>query len=128
MSTWGVRKVTIAGMAVALVGQVLFSLAPAVLYLHIGRVLVGVGVAASFLGFVTVTKNWFRPEEAATMMGLSIAVGVLGATLGQVSEKPRRTPSQVCRPHPAPGREHRACLSGSKVAGTPRRCRAFGLD
>lgn len=83
MSTWGVRKVTIAGMAVALVGQVLFSLAPAVLYLHIGRVLVGVGVAASFLGFVTVTKNWFRPEEAATMMGLSIAVGVLGATLGQ---------------------------------------------
>jgi len=94
MSTWGVRKVTIAGMAVALVGQVLFSLAPAVLYLHIGRVLVGVGVAASFLGFVTVTKNWFRPEEAATMMGLSIAVGVLGATLGQVSEKPRRTPSQ----------------------------------
>ena len=81
---WGVRKVLIVFMTLALAGNVLFAVTPAEAGLHVGRLLIGVGVSSAFLSFVTVIKEWFDPAEAALVMGLSMAVGVSGAIMGQV--------------------------------------------
>lgn len=81
---WGVRKVLIVFMSVALAGNIIFAATPVEAGLHVGRLLIGVGVSSAFLSFVTVIKEWFEPHEAALMMGLSMAVGVSGAIMGQV--------------------------------------------
>lgn len=83
ITRFGVRKVLIVFCLINLAGTALFSLAPGLWALHAGRVLIGLGSSATFVSFVTVIKQWFPADWAGTLMGLSLTIGVTGASLAQ---------------------------------------------
>lgn len=83
MARFGVRRILIAGTVLALLGHVLFCLAPGEWLLHVGRLLIGVGVSCVFMSWVTIIKEWFPPSSAAMLMGVCMSFGVGGGILGQ---------------------------------------------
>ncbi len=77
--TLGPRRILTAGSAIAAVGSLLFALAPAWEIAALGRTLVGVGVSVAFLAVLKVSAVWFAPERFATLAGVTMFAGNLGA-------------------------------------------------
>ena len=87
ISRYGVRRVLMAFQGIQLVGTLCFALAPSLVFLHVGRILIGLGSSVTFIGFVTVIKQWFPPQWGGGLMGASITCGVTGASVAQVSAR-----------------------------------------
>src|SRR5690606_3217395 len=68
-----------AGAVVAAVGSILFGLAPGWELAAVGRLLVGMGVAVTFVALLKVCANWFPPQRFATFNGITLLAGNLGA-------------------------------------------------
>lgn len=79
--TLGPRKLLAGGSAIAAVGSLLFALAPVWEVAALGRTLVGVGVAVAFIAILKVSAMWFAPERFATVTGVTMFVGNLGAVV-----------------------------------------------
>jgi predicted MFS family arabinose efflux permease len=79
--TLGPRKLLSGGAAVAAVGSLLFALAPAWGVAAAGRTLVGIGVAVAFISILKVAAVWFPPQQFATLAGVTMFVGNLGAVV-----------------------------------------------
>jgi sugar phosphate permease len=79
--TLGPRKLLAGGSAVAALGSLLFALAPAWELAAVGRTLVGVGVSVAFISILKVSAVWFRPERFATLAGVTMFAGNLGAVI-----------------------------------------------
>jgi len=79
--TLGPRRLLTAGSAVAAVGSLLFALAPAWEIAAVGRTLVGVGVSVAFIAVLKVSAVWFVPERFATLTGVTMFAGNLGAVV-----------------------------------------------
>jgi predicted MFS family arabinose efflux permease len=77
--TLGPRKILTAGSAIAAVGSLLFALAPVWEIAAAGRTLVGIGVAVAFIAILKVSAVWFEPQRFATLAGVTMFVGNLGA-------------------------------------------------
>lgn len=77
--TVGPRVVVTAGAVVAAVGSILFGLAPGWELAAVGRLLVGMGVAVTFVALLKVCANWFPPQRFATFNGITLLAGNLGA-------------------------------------------------
>jgi sugar phosphate permease len=77
--TLGPRRIVTIGAFVAGVGSLLFGLAPTWELAAVGRTLVGVGVAVTFVSLLKVCANWFPPERFATVNGVTLLAGNLGA-------------------------------------------------
>ena len=77
--TLGPRKILTAGSAIAAVGSLLFALAPAWEIAAVGRTLVGIGVSVAFIAILKVSAVWFEPQRFATLAGVTMFVGNLGA-------------------------------------------------
>lgn len=77
--TMGPRRILAAGAAVAAVGSILFGLAPGWEVAALGRTLVGVGVSVTFIGTLKLAAVWVAPERFATMAGVTMFSGNLGA-------------------------------------------------
>jgi predicted MFS family arabinose efflux permease len=77
--TLGPRKLLAAGSAVAAVGSLLFALAPIWEIAAAGRTLVGIGVAVAFISILKVSAVWFAPARFATLAGVTMFAGNLGA-------------------------------------------------
>jgi predicted MFS family arabinose efflux permease len=77
--TLGPRKILSWGAAIAAAGSLLFALAPVWELAAIGRTLVGIGVSVAFIAILKVSAVWFRPQRFATLAGLTMFVGNLGA-------------------------------------------------
>ncbi len=77
--TLGPRRILTAGSAVAAVGSLLFALAPAWEIAAVGRTLVGIGVSVAFIAVLKVSAVWFAPERFATLTGVTMFAGNLGA-------------------------------------------------
>jgi len=77
--TIGPRIIVTAGAVVAAFGSILFGLAPGWEWAAVGRVLVGVGVAVTFVALLKVCANWFPPQRFATLNGITLLAGNLGA-------------------------------------------------
>ena len=77
--TMGPRRILTAGAAVAAVGSILFGLAPGWEVAALGRTLVGVGVSVTFIGTLKLAAVWVAPERFATMAGVTMFSGNLGA-------------------------------------------------
>jgi len=75
----GPRKVVGFWSLVATIGCVLFGLAPTVGWAAIGRGLIGFGVGGVYVPAMKSFAQWFREKEFATMTGLFLASGNLGA-------------------------------------------------
>jgi predicted MFS family arabinose efflux permease len=77
--TLGPRRILTGGSAIAALGSLLFALAPAWEIAAIGRTLVGVGVSVAFIAVLKVGATWFPPGRFATLAGVAMFVGNLGA-------------------------------------------------
>ena len=77
--TLGPRKILAAGSAIAAVGSLLFALAPVWEIAAVGRTLVGIGVSVAFIAILKVSAVWFPAERFATLAGVTMFAGNLGA-------------------------------------------------
>jgi sugar phosphate permease len=77
--TLGPRRILTAGSAIAAAGSLLFALAPAWEVAAAGRTLVGIGVSVAFIAVLKVSAVWFAPERFATLTGVTMFAGNLGA-------------------------------------------------
>ena len=76
---WGPRRLLSAGALVAAIGTLLFALAPGMLLVGTGRLLIGASVAVAFVGLLQLTNNWFPPRYYAMAAGMALFVGIIGA-------------------------------------------------
>lgn len=77
--TLGPRRILAAGSAIAALGSLLFALAPAWEIAAAGRTLVGIGVSVAFIAILKVSAVWFPAERFATLAGITMFAGNLGA-------------------------------------------------
>lgn len=77
--TAGPRAIVTAGAVVAGVGSMLFGLATGWQLAVVGRLLVGIGVAVTFVAVLKVCANWFPSNRFATLNGITLMAGNLGA-------------------------------------------------
>jgi sugar phosphate permease len=77
--TLGPRKLLSGGAAIAALGSLLLALAPAWELAAVGRTLVGVGVSVAFISILKVSAVWFPAKRFATLAGMTMFAGNLGA-------------------------------------------------
>jgi sugar phosphate permease len=64
---------------VAGIGTALFGLAQSYEWALVGRVMMGIGVAVVYIPIMKIQAQWFRPYEFATLTGILLTVGNVGA-------------------------------------------------
>ena len=79
--TLGPRKLLAGGSAIAAAGSLLFALAPAWEIAAVGRTLVGIGVSVAFISILKVSAVWFPANRFATLAGMTMFAGNLGAVI-----------------------------------------------
>jgi sugar phosphate permease len=79
--TLGPRKILAAGSIVAGIGSLVFALAPGWEIAAAGRTLVGVGVSVAFIAILKVSAVWFPANRFATLSGVTMLAGNLGAVI-----------------------------------------------
>lgn len=77
--TLGPRRVLIAGGWVAGLGSLLFGLAPDFGSALCGRVLIGAGVAVTFVCVLKLIAAWWPERQFASLAGLTILIGNIGS-------------------------------------------------
>jgi sugar phosphate permease len=77
--TYGPRRLMTFGGVMGGLGSILFGLAPNFEVAAIGRTVIGFGVSLIFISMLKLNANWFKDREFATITGLCILVGNLGA-------------------------------------------------
>ncbi|MFQ3622084.1 MAG: MFS transporter [Acetobacteraceae bacterium] len=80
----GPRRVQAVLMAVIAAGAFVFAASQGMAMLLVGRVLLGVGVAAALMAQLKATRSWFPPDRVATVAGWCVALSSLGGILATV--------------------------------------------
>lgn len=76
---WGPRRTLTLGGIVAALGAALFGLADDYTLVALGRLLVGGAVGVAFVSMLKLSTHWFHPSRFATITGVAVATGVVGA-------------------------------------------------
>jgi sugar phosphate permease len=79
--TAGPRRLLAGGSLVAGIGSLAFALAPSWEVAAAGRTLVGVGVSVAFIAILKVSATWFEARRFATLNGITMFAGNLGAVV-----------------------------------------------
>src|SRR6185295_3908463 len=79
LDRYGPRRVVAALLCSAAAGAVTFALARDLATLSIGRALIGLGVSAGLMGAIKAFTLWFPLSRLATLNGVYLGVGGLGA-------------------------------------------------
>ncbi len=77
--TLGPRRILAAGSVLAGAGSLAFALAPTWQVAAAGRTLVGIGTSVVFIAILKVTAAWFPRDRFATLSGVTMLAGNLGA-------------------------------------------------
>ncbi|MBW2603545.1 MAG: MFS transporter [Deltaproteobacteria bacterium] len=77
----GPRRVIGYWSMAAAAGCLLFGMAPNIGWASVGRSLIGLGVGGVYVPAVKAISLWFRKKEFATMIGLLMSMGNLGAVI-----------------------------------------------
>ncbi len=77
----GPRRVIAYWSMTAAAGCFIFGMAPTIGWASLGRALIGFGVGGVYVPTVKAFSQWFRAREFATMVGLLMSVGNLGAVV-----------------------------------------------
>jgi len=78
----GVRKILTLATVFCACGGILFSIAEFQFLIAAGRFAMGVGSAFAFLSCLKIISLWFTPQRFTTLVGLTLAIGMFGATFG----------------------------------------------
>lgn len=78
---FGTRRIVTAGGLIAGAGSAAFGTASTFAVAMLGRTLVGFGVSVMFVALLKLVAEWFREREFATMAGVTVFLGNMGAIL-----------------------------------------------
>jgi len=81
VDTLGARWTLTLGCTTMAAGAVLFGVAPAFPVAFAGRLLVGLGASVILIAWLTLTAEWFAPDEFAMLSGSTQGVGNIGALM-----------------------------------------------
>lgn len=79
LDRWGARWVTSTVMGAAAVGSLVFAFSPSFGWAALGRALIGVGMSGVLMGALKLFSRWFSAQRYATVSGLLVGIGSLGA-------------------------------------------------
>jgi MFS family permease len=82
---FGPRRVLAAAIALCAGGSFMFGLGHDVITAGIGRLLIGAGSAFAFVCALKLAATWLAPERFAVFVGITTALGMLGAMVGDVA-------------------------------------------
>jgi MFS family permease len=77
--TLGPRRLLGTGAMVAVLGTLLFALAPTFFWAAAGRLLIGGSVAVAFVSLLKIATRWFPPRFYAMVSGMAVLCGIGGA-------------------------------------------------
>ncbi|NBP26258.1 MAG: MFS transporter [Betaproteobacteria bacterium] len=78
---FGPRRLFIAATAAAAAGTLLFAWAETFAVAAVGRGIIGAAAAVGWIGMLKLAAHWFSPQKFASISGLSLTVGTVGAVL-----------------------------------------------
>ena len=79
LDRYGPRRVVAVLLCIAAAGALIFALARDFTMLSVGRALIGLGVSAGLMGAIKAFTLWFPLSRLATLNGLYLAAGGIGA-------------------------------------------------
>ena len=83
LDRFGPRRIMAASALVAAAGSLLFGIAETLSAAYLGRFLIGAGVAVALIGTFKLIMIWFPAERFATLSGVTMFIGTIGAVTGQ---------------------------------------------
>lgn len=84
VDSWGARRLLILGSSVAAAGTWLFATTDSYLLACVGRGLVGGATAVGWVVALKLTTHWMPARRFATIVGLTLLMGNVGALVAQV--------------------------------------------
>jgi MFS family permease len=84
VDSWGARKLLIAGSCTAALGAVLFGATDNFALACAGRAIIGGSTAVGWLVILKLATHWFPAKRFATLSGLGLFFGNIGALTAQV--------------------------------------------
>ncbi len=83
LDRFGSKRLLSSAAIIAGVGCLIFALAENVTTLGLGRIMLGIGSSFAYVGAVYVATVWFPRKRLALIMGMTAALGTIGAALGE---------------------------------------------
>ena len=83
LDRFGSKRLLSSAAIIAGTGCLVFALAQSVSTLALGRIMLGIGSSFAFVGAVYVATVWFPKRRLALIMGMTSAIGTIGAALGE---------------------------------------------
>jgi len=77
--SWGPRRTVSIFTLIAAAGAILTGIASSFEQVIVGRLLIGAGVAMVYIPTMKILANWYRKNEFASLSGILLAVGNIGA-------------------------------------------------
>lgn len=83
LDRFGPRRMLAGFALLSCLGSAMFALAEGVSAAYVGRGLVGLGAAVTWVGALKLASLWFPPDRFAMITGCTLAMGMAGAVGGQ---------------------------------------------
>jgi sugar phosphate permease len=77
--SWGPRRTVSSFILLAAAGAILTGMASSFEMVVLGRLLIGIGAAMVYIPLMKILANWYRKNEFASLSGILLAVGNIGA-------------------------------------------------
>jgi MFS family permease len=81
----GSRKTLTIFCLVSSIGTLIFSISTSLFYATFIRLIIGLGVSVAFLGTAKLIASWFNARSFASLIGILVAMGNVGALLASAS-------------------------------------------
>lgn len=81
---YGPRKLMSAALILCAFGSFFFASTDSVVTASLGRMLIGIGSAFSFIGVLVLVSRWFPPNNFAILAGIAQLMSSVGAMFGEV--------------------------------------------
>lgn len=81
---YGPRKLMTFALILCAIGSFFFASTESVVTASMGRMLIGVGSAFSFIGVLVLVSRWFPPQHFAILAGIAQLMSSVGAMFGEV--------------------------------------------
>jgi MFS family permease len=81
---YGPRKLMTSALMLCALGSFFFASTDSVITASLGRFLIGIGSAFSFIGVLVLVSRWFPPQHFAILAGVAQLMSSVGAMFGEV--------------------------------------------